>query len=274
MPVISVVIPTYKPGNYISDCLNSLCEQSLPIDKFEVLIILNGSKEPYYSFIQNIIEQLDIDLNVKLFYIENKGVSFARNYGIEKSRGEFISFIDDDDLLSNNYFSDLYKTLLKENEKFRCNIIACSNVKTFDIISQTYGSDYLRKAYEKCSSIEFNIMKYRSFLSNVWGKLIPRSVINNVRFNNKLYISEDAVFMFEISKDIDKILLTEENVYYIRRIRPGSALTTKRSKTEKMSIFINLLSAYTNIYLKSPMQYSFSLYLTRVFAAFRNLIKQ
>lgn len=77
---ISIIIPTYKPDYYIWECLDSIKEQTLDKELFEVLIILNGEKEPYYNNILNYIRKNDL-LNFKIVYTEKPGVSNARNIG-------------------------------------------------------------------------------------------------------------------------------------------------------------------------------------------------
>lgn len=271
--IVSIILPTYKPAYYIYECINSINKQTFDKNLFELIIVLNGCNEPYYSDINQYIQNhLDKDLVVNFIQTDQSGVSNARNIGLDIANGEYITFIDDDDYITKNYLESLYEILLLEEEKDQSNVIACSNYKTFS--KDTLNSDYLTKAHEKCYSYDYNIIKYRSFLSNVTGKLIPKSVIENIRFNKNLYISEDAIFMFEISKNIKKMILTNSKAYYVRRIRQESASNTKRSKSEVFYVFRSLIVRYTNIYIKSPLEYNFLLYVTRILAASRNLIKQ
>lgn len=265
-PMISVILPTYKPGDYILDCLASLSRQDCPKNLFEVIIVLNGEKDPYYEFIQDALKKTGDLLDVKLLYTLEKGVSNARSYGLDQSTGEYITFLDDDDFLSQNYLSGLYETMLNQNEEARNSTLVCSNLKTFD--GKSYGEDYIGKAFKKCSSGGYSIVKYRQFLSGIAGKLIPKQVISKIRFKNEFSIGEDSIFLFELSKNIGKMVLTEKDVYYVRRIREGSAITSKRSAAERFSILMRLSSVYTKIYFKAPFKYNFILYSTRMLAAF------
>lgn len=269
--IISVIIPTFQPKDYILDCLTSLSKQNFSADLFEVIIILNGNKQPYFEFIQDILKKIDESIDIKLFFIENKGVSNARNFGLDHSIGEYITFLDDDDFLSPNYLNGLYETMLTQSVDKREGTIACTNFKTFD--GSIYGEDYLSKAFRKCSSSIYSLVKYRHFLSGISGKLIPKNVIGDVRFKDEFTVGEDSVFLFELSNRINKMIITNDDVLYVRRIRAGSARTTERSGKERISIFFKLSSIYTKIYFKSPFGYSFLLYSTRMFAAFRTLIQ-
>ncbi len=266
-PIISVIVPTFRPENYLSDCLMSLSKQDCSNDLFEVIIILNGEKNPYFDFIQDILNKIDQTFDFQLFYTIDKGVSKARNFGLDKSNGEYITFLDDDDFVSPNYLSGLSETLLKQSNPDSNSTIVCSNLITFDGI--IYGEDYIGKAFKKCASSNFNIVKYRQFLSGIAGKLIPKKLIGNIQFNTQLSIGEDSVFLFELSKNISKMILTRKEVYYVRRIRKGSASTSKKKKRKLFSNFIKQTTAYTKIYFKAFFRYNFILYLTRMFASVR-----
>ena len=104
---ISVIIPTYNPGDYIEDCLNSIYRQNYPLNKFEIIIILNGDITKYKNKIVNIINNAPKELTVSLFTTTIAGVSNARNIGLTYAKGDYICFIDDDDIISPTYLSKL-----------------------------------------------------------------------------------------------------------------------------------------------------------------------
>jgi|SRR5690554_1211169 len=267
---ISIIIPTYKSGNYFQQCLLSLSKQDCSLDLFEVIIILNGKKDPYFNFIQETIKTNGSQLDIKLLYTSKKGVSHARNIGIEKALGRNITFLDDDDFLSSNYISSLYSTMLQQKKSTQNNTIVCSNLKTFN--EKEYSEDYISKAFKNCSDKKYSIVRYRKFLSGISGKLIPRDVIDTIRFNTGFSIGEDSIFLFELSKNIHKMVLTDSDVYYVRRIREGSALSIRRSFKERVLIYLNLSKTYSKIFFESPFKYNFILFLTRMLAAFKQFI--
>ena len=96
MPKISVIIPTYKPDYYIWECLNSIVSQSLDKGNYEVFIILNGDKEPFFTEIESYLKNNNLN-NFHLIYTQKKGVSNARNIGLDRAKGDYICFVDDDD---------------------------------------------------------------------------------------------------------------------------------------------------------------------------------
>ena len=104
---LSVIIPTYKPTEYLKECLSALVKQTLPPDKYEIIIVLNGCNEPYYATINEFIGNEKI-ANTRIIQTNTPGVSNARNIGIDHSAGDYLAFIDDDDYISESYLEELY----------------------------------------------------------------------------------------------------------------------------------------------------------------------
>lgn len=262
--VLSVIIPTYKPQDFLTQCLDNLILQDFSEHNFEVLIILNGKKEPYYSNLRDYLDKQSILSNFRLFYNETPSVSSARNIGIINSIGQYIAFIDDDDLISETYLSALYK-------KATINGIVISNFKTFTDSYSDNSSDYLTSAYNKAvEGKKSSIFSTRSFFSNVCGKLIPREVISNSRFPENMLLGEDSVFMFDISKRIQKITFAEYNAIYYRRIRPYSASNNNNSLLISQT-FLEI-KAYVAMYFKNPMNYNLFFFALRIAASLKVLI--
>lgn len=106
MPVISIIIPTYKPQHYLIDCLDSIVAQTLDASRFEVIIVLNGCDQPYRAQIEE-YKNAHKTHNITLLSADAAGVSYARNEGIKHSAGDYVCFVDDDDWLSPNYLQEL-----------------------------------------------------------------------------------------------------------------------------------------------------------------------
>lgn len=264
---ISIIIPTYKPGNYLETCVQSLIAQTFNKDMFEVIIVLNGDKDPYYEYIKSLVGSLE---NFKLYYIDQKGVSYARNFGLSVAKGEQIVFLDDDDLLSKNYLEELLKeTLAYSSLKY----IIQSNFKTLN--KGIIGDDYISKAIDNVKGDAFSIVKYRKFMSSVCGKMFSRDLLHNNFFDSNLEISEDAVYLFKLSKSIDviKIVSNSDCIYY-RQIRDDSATTRKRKKSFYIKCFKEKIKAFTSIYLNDFRNLNFVFYITRIMASVKVVSKQ
>ena len=106
--LISVIIPTYKPQSYIWECLESLVNQTFPRRHFEVILVLNGCTEPWKSQIEDYISKKMLGMNVNFIHTRQGGVSNARNIALDAAIGEYVTFIDDDDFVSEHYLEKLY----------------------------------------------------------------------------------------------------------------------------------------------------------------------
>lgn len=259
---ISVIIPTYKPDYYIWECLNSLKKQTVSQDSFEVLIILNGDKEPYFSQISDWINKNKIK-NMKLLYSEKKGVSNARNLGLDIACGENICFIDDDDYIDDDYFKELIEGI----EKYGKDGIVVTNYINFDENTKEnlYKTEYKSGFYTK------NILEIRKVFSMGCMKLIPKNIIMNIRFKNYSN-GEDSLFMLEISKNIKYISFTEKNVLYHRRVRKNSASFRKKKISYILKNSFDLLKEYVEIFFKE--EYNKKFVFIRILALFKGMLIQ
>jgi glycosyltransferase involved in cell wall biosynthesis len=262
---ISVIIPTFRPSSYIFDCLNSLKNQQFPKEHFEIVLILNGDKEPYYTLIYTYVNVYFIKYNVKLLHTDIAGVSNARNIGIEQSNGKYIAFVDDDDIVSESYLLEMYSIALK-------NKIPLSYIKAFTT-SITGAFDYfITRAYEKNVNKKLSILNTRSFFSTPCCKLLNREIIGNARFDIRFKTGEDALFMFLISDKMNEMQFTSKNSVYYRRIREGSLITGKENRYT-IKKCLNRIGAYMIIFCRNPLKYNFLFFVSRILATLKSLIK-
>lgn len=262
-----VIIPTYCPQKYIFHCLDTLQNQTANPDHFNVVIILNGPKEPFYSGILDYL--FENQLNYKLLYNEKIGVSAARNLGIEYAYlqgNKNIIFLDDDDLLSSNYIENMQK-LNKDQH------LVVSNTLSFISDTNSTFPDYLSDAFQINFNKPYSLFNCRSFLSNACGKLIPLDLIGTIRFHPQISIGEDSLFGFQISRNIEKMIFSDESTIYFRRVRENSASRYKRPRIKKVANSFRLWGKYTIYYLKSPFKYGFFFYLSRMVAVFIQIFK-
>ena len=98
---LSIIVPVYNVQEYIERCANSLLNQTASPDNYEVLFIIDGSKDKSEIILRNFLEQHS-HKNVKIIQKENGGLSSARNLGIRNSKGDYVWFVDSDDWIENN----------------------------------------------------------------------------------------------------------------------------------------------------------------------------
>lgn len=263
--LISVIIPTYKPQDYLWVCLDSLYNQTLRKELYEVVLVLNGCKVPYHSQIINWIKEHP-QMRMKYIQTEVTGVSNARNIAIEAAEGDYITFLDDDDYFSKNTLFRLYEKATPND------IILFKPLAFLDGENECFAYSRTFEYYEKRRNEKLLFYKVRRNFSGPVMKLFPRDVINEKRFDVSFKNGEDSLYMFLISDRMRYVRFAEDDAIYYRRVRTNSAATCSKSfKT----VFLNscrLSFEYTKIFIRNPIGYSFIFYMTRVLGSVRAII--
>ena len=218
---ITVIIPSYKPQSYLWECLDSLKNQTFPKDRFEIYLILNGCCEPYKEDIETYIAT-DFGENFHLIQTDIAGVSNARNIGINLSKGEYITFLDDDDYVSPLFLEELYAKAANDTISI-CYPYAFIDGNTSQIFPYHLNSQFEKRAKQG----KLHFLHAWKFFAGPWMKLIPRRIIGSRRFNLNYKNGEDGLFLFAISDRFKWITFTSEKAIYYRRYRKGSAMTSE-----------------------------------------------
>lgn len=247
-PKISVIVPVYNAEKYLSRCIDSIIAQTF-ID-FELLLINDGSKDDS----GDICDKYAIkDKRVKVFHKKNGGVSSARNFGIEKSIGTYISFVDSDDEVVSSYLKTLYDNIIKSDIVFFSSVWyyedGCESIIT--------SGEYYSCKRKEIESALFHLMKNETkhnLLGFTWNKIFKSDIIkkHNIKFVENLSISEDEIFTLDYCQYIDSLCIIKNPLYYYYRKKDG--LTYKiRKDTEWYLLcekFVHVLCGYENLDLK------------------------
>lgn len=258
---IGIIIPSFKPQKYIEKCLDSLNKQTLDKEKFKVYIILNGPKEYFWDYLSRTLKTMDI--NIELVYIQECGVSKARNTGIMLNEFEYILFLDDDDFLSSNFLQDIFNYRKLDSIVFSNTIsIDFQGNEKRDYLSNDFLNNYTKK--------NLGLLASRKQLSNSCGKLIPMDIVQKIRYKEDIFIGEDSLFMAMLSKNFKKTIYSNLSIIYYRTVRENSIsrsnLTIKKIKND-----IILAKYYLILLLKG---YNFLFVITRVLATVKRNIKK
>lgn len=255
MESIAIIIPTYRPGSYFCDCLNSINNQTIGKECFKVYICLNGNQYPYETKVVNILQ--NFQFRYELFYTSQSGVSNARNFLLERSEEKCIVFIDDDDMVGRNYLQELLRVT-------SANVMGISNVVNFLTDTEQVTENYIGTAFKKIRFIETSKFKSRKSFSSPCGKMLHRKMIGDIRFDPRVTKGEDALFMTMISPRITAVKKTSEDVTYFVRERPGSATRKKGSLLQDFFGLNYVLMQYVKIFFKKNNEKMFVL--TRIAA--------
>lgn len=266
---ISVIIPSYRPKDYIYECLGSLAVQTMDRAAFEVIVILNGCRKPYYAELRRFVAKEMMGVNVRLIQTDTAGVSNARNIGMEAARGEYIAFIDDDDYVSPNYLQQL-------RAKAALDTISLCYPYAFNDGEPGVQLAYpMTRVYDMWADKEPLRLSstVRKFFSGPCMKLIPMNFIAGRKFDPAFSVGEDSLFMFLISDRFNKFAFTDKTAVYYRRVREGSALRTRRPSWTVARNAFSIMGKYSKIYIKGFPHYNVGFYLTRLLGAVRSMLE-
>lgn len=207
MEKVSVVIPVYQNEKSIGQCIDSLYKQTWK--NLEIIIIDDGSTDNTLKVLQH------LSLNKKntiLIHQENMGVSAARNRGVEVASGEYLTFVDADDLIEEEYIQVLMDSMKKENTD-----LVIDNI--WPAIKNKDCHNY--KIKNLSPSFPYLYRKY--CFHNVWGKLYKTVLAKQILFNNKFRMGEDLLYNLDYLKLINTFTLIHENGYkYIENINSAT----------------------------------------------------
>lgn len=206
---ISVIVPAYKSEKYIINLLNSIENQTLDNELFEVLVIINGERDETESIIKD-FQIKHPDINIRLFESE-KGASAARNVGLDNLKREYTIFIDADDYISSNYLEEIYAH--SASNRMVLGYFLDQNYETGEI-SKTYFSNELLKN----QGFVKDKMKIRSAVVITTNKSIPSKISTQIRFSEDIYHSVDVDYFANLLSKFEfeyyVIPSSEEVVYY------------------------------------------------------------
>lgn len=221
-PQISVIVPVYNVEKYLSRCIESILSQTFT--DFELLLIDDGSTDRSGEICDEYAKK---DTRIRVFHTKNRGVSAARNLGLDNAKGEWISFVDSDDWVEDDYLRTLFHEakLNKDSIVWQSFFIEIEHdARPVEIYkSCEYFDTVLRKPFEENQIIE-NILNVSNV--NVFAKLFNQKTIidNNISFLEKTSISEDVVFLHEYLLFVEEIYL-QASVSYHYIIRDNSSLS-------------------------------------------------
>lgn len=220
---ISVILPCYNAEAYLSACLDSLLGQGMR--DFEVILVDDGSKDGSLAVARRYAER---DARICVFTQENQGVSAARNLGLTQAKGEWVTFVDGDDLLP----PDAFETLLSGAAE-TADMVVCPH-ETFDETGRTQPvwpetRWYRGTSTHKKRAAALRLIEGDSVLNIMCGKLIRREMIEReqLRLVSGLKMAEDALFNLEAALCARDIVYVHR-VAYRYRIHSQSATGSRR----------------------------------------------
>lgn len=235
--MITVIIPVYNVEEYLHQCINSVCKQTYT--NLQIIIVNDGSTDSS----KNICEQYaDKDDRILLINKENFGQASARNIALENVKGNYICFLDSDDIMKNDMIEKLY-TIQK---KTKADIVACGFQKFENNINIDINNDIFQKKYSKEDAL-LDICMDKYLKTYVWNKLFDKDLFLNRHFEEGR-IFEDTALVAYIVAQAKTIVYTNEKLYYYR-MRENSTVRqySKKRYLDELWAYnqqLNLMSRY------------------------------
>lgn len=202
-PFISVIVPAYNASKYIEKCIQSVLNQDY--NNFELIVINDGSTDNTLKILNKLSEK---DNRIKIFNQENSGVSSARNLGLQKAVGKYITFLDSDDSLLENALSSFISEI-NDNVDF----VICS---TREIKLSTMEVLLKRKSFNNKDEIKSNFLDFDTYIRRPWANLYRKSIIDNynIKFPIDISFGEDHIFNLEYLKHTEKAVVISDKIVY------------------------------------------------------------
>lgn len=227
-PLVSVIVPIYNVAPYLRECLDSIISQTYK--NLQIILINDGSTDES----ENIAKEYLRDNRVELISIENRGLSGARNLGLDRSRGEYIYFIDSDDYIDLEFLEEMVKVIQEFDVELICNeqIVYC----------WSGGSENLKQI--KPPILLTPNSQNIAIGGSVWRCLFKKSLIDRseVRFIERK-IHEDEGFLYMIFPFCQVFVLYCGRPYYYRQREDSIMSNHKKIRS------YDLLDIFEAIYL-------------------------
>ena len=231
-PTISIIMPVYNGEKYINEAIKSILIQSC--NDWELIIIDDCSTDNTQSICQNYESQND-----RIHYYRNShmGISFSRNFGIEKSKGRYISFLDSDDVWCKEFYTDKINEMLAATDT---EIISFNYIESLD---KMYKNGFIRKnnlslVYDNRFNLSDN--HFCSFIYKC-------EIAENVRFREDLSICEDVDFLFRALIECKNIMIVD-TIIFAYRMNDCSVTHSKKHKYDTKQILERNLKAWVSLY--------------------------
>ena len=221
---ISVIIPVYNVELYVRQCLESVIMQDNGGADMECVLVDDCGKDRSMEIVRQIVADYQGPIQfVLLAHEHNRGLSAARNTGMDAATGDYILFVDSDDWLPADAISKFVNAL-----------------KMYPDLDMVIGNFYLRSRERLFYNVEeetlldnYHVRKllvwYKNGVGGAWAKIVKTEIVKKCRFKEGI-IYEDLPWSYSLFKDIDKALLIPDNTYFYENNHSGSITLTLKNK--------------------------------------------
>lgn len=227
-PMISVIIPVYNVKNYLIQCVDSVINQSYK--NLEIILVDDGSTDGS----ADICDELKLkDNRISVLHKINGGLSSARNAALDIATGDYISFIDSDDVIHTDMYTTLLDVIIKGYDIVECEATKFFDDDIIDLTTKITTSILTERNREKALN---NIVKNPGMSVSFCNKLFSKDLFSNIRFKDGI-THEDEHLIFRVYENINKMASISNPLYYYRT-RQNSIMTSKNDLRRLNAIFV------------------------------------
>lgn len=218
---ISVIVPVYNSEKYLKRCIDSILNQTYKA--IELILVDDGSPDNCGKICDEYAKK---DKRVRVIHKTNAGVSAARNLGLEIASGNYATFVDSDDYIE----PEMYSNMMEKVHQYNCDVVMCDCIKDFTDHSEIYTHDIRAGFYDKEQLINeyyphllmMENVEYPATISNCLT-LFNRNKLGNLRYVVGVRYSEDLLFGAQLVYNTDSFYYMKEQAYYHYYMNPTSA---------------------------------------------------
>ncbi|MGE1061035.1 glycosyltransferase [Megasphaera paucivorans] len=264
MTKLSIIVPIYNAEKYLEDTIKSILRQSYY--DFELLLVDDGSTDSSLKICNKFLLQ---DARIRVLHKENGGVSSARNSGLTESIGQYIVFVDADDLIE----PDMYQNLIEALERSHADIAMCGFVAEVIYKPSVYNFSTVPII---CRHPLELLLNEKVGTGCIWNKVFCKNLIKSVRFDETIVYSEDQLFITEVLMQCNTVVVLPQILYHYMQHpsslswQDGNYDIWKGNFRARKRIYQLILSQKSEEVLQ---KYAFEEYVKAIFALIRYTIK-
>lgn len=238
-PLLSIIVPIYNVENYLGQCIDSIIGQAYK--NLEIILVDDGSTDSSGLLCDDYQKK---DRRIRVIHKKNEGVSVARNVGLQYATGDLLGFVDSDDYLESNMYSELWTNMMHTNSELAC--CAYKRIAKDQIYDSSTGE------IKELTGLEL----LEGMVIGLEGCIISPSVANRLykreTFDNLLFpegrIYEDKLVSTEVLLRVHKVVYLNKALYNYR-VREGS-LTQKEISDSEINDFVSMMNYQNEIVKK------------------------
>lgn len=252
MKKVSIIIPAYNVEKYLGMCLKSVCEQTY--QELEIIVVDDGSTDSTNVIIKDYAAK---DKRIISYYNENHGVSASRNFALDHCTGEYITFVDSDDIVAPDFVEQMVHDIEAEDADMAAVGVAKNKIYQPELF--TRGKTVV---YEDTEILKKLFGAYEGFVCN---KLYRKSLlqINRVRLEQNIAVCEDLLFNVTYLVSCKKVAYNDGAKYFYRQVKNSASNRLDNPKWfDALNAYhriLILVESYVDVYPTVAFQYAMTL---------------